>query len=185
MSDDVLLLLIGGLLTLVVAGAVLNAWLSTRAERARWRRDWTTGRIQALQGYFGDALEAVDDQFRVIGQCADAVQGSRPPVPIERVNQADQRWSRVLARRGVSTPPAVQNALTSYDQARAAAALAVNRRDPTEFATALGRLEAERGLVLDAMKAVQDDMNDALAPHLLTRTVVAWRRLRGRPLRDL
>jgi hypothetical protein len=187
MGDDLQPLLVGAILAVVgtVVGATLNAWLSARAERARWRRDWTTGRIDALQNFFGETLEAVDDQYRVIHQCAEAVQNQRPPVPVERVYQADQRWSRVLARRGVSAPTEVQNAMAAYDEARSRAASAINALDPSEITPALASLQADRVIVLDAMKVVQDEMNDSLAMHLLPRTVIAWRRVRGHPLRDL
>lgn len=169
----------------VVIGAALTAWLANRGEHGRWRRDWLIERIRSTQDYFGDALEAVDDQFRVSAQAAGAVRGERPLLPPTRVQETDQRWARVLARRGVSAPIAVQNALAAYDQRRAVTADAINSRDDTDMTQALEGMETERLAVLAAMTASQDEMNEELAVVLLPRHVIAWRSLRGRPLRDL
>jgi hypothetical protein len=83
----------------------------------------------------------------VIGQCASATRGQRPAVPVERVRAADSKWGSVLARRGVSASHRLQDALSAFDQARGAAAVAVTGHDNETTDAALAELETAREAV--------------------------------------
>ena len=110
------------------------------------------------------------------------MRGLRVPVPPERVRLADQRWARVLARRGISAPANVQLALSAFDQARAQAAEAVNAKDDQAITTALGEVDSAYMGAMSAMRAAQDEANEDFARLLLPWPTVVWRLVRGRPL---
>lgn len=153
----------------VVAGAGIAGLLNRANDRARWQRDWTTERIKELRAFAADVCEAAEQQVRVIGQCADAVRGQRPPVSHEHVKAADAAWGRVLARRYVYALEDLQHALTAFDQARSAAVEVVNAGPDADWKGAERAMEAERLAVLAAVNSLTEDANDALASLLPRR----------------
>ena len=81
----------------------------------RWRRDSLLQRIAAIQSYFGDACEAMDDQHRLTHQKVDEVRGEGRPVPDERIERTNGRWnsrhgSRIRRQGAGSTPSSSQAA---------------------------------------------------------------------------
>lgn len=139
-------------------------------------------RIGEIRSYLGEACEAVDAQFKVIGQAADAVRGERRPVPHQRVEEADRQWGGVLARRVVSAGPNVQRALTAFDLARSSATTAINGRNEQEISAALAQIERTRRDVLRAIGGDQHAINEELAPLVLSRWEYWWRSLRRKRL---
>ncbi|MDP9397040.1 MAG: hypothetical protein M3P96_04085 [Actinomycetota bacterium] len=143
--------------------------LNRRNEAERWRRDWTTERIKELRSFAADVCEAMDQQYRVIGQCADAARRRRPPVPQDRVVAIDTAWNRLLGRRYVYATEELQNAMMAFDKARAVAVEAVTPDAADAWERAEPELEAGRVAVLDAVQQLHDDINEALASHRLPR----------------
>lgn len=166
----------------LVLGAWLAAWFAERSEWRRWRRDYFLQQIAARQVFFGDVLEAMHDQHRVSGQCGDAVRGLRPGVPQARVENATQRWNRVLARGGVSVGREVQEAMSAFDRARAEAAEAINGGDEARIVAALDSLDRLFAATTVAMNAEVAEINEELGGYVRSGRDVAWRRLTRQPL---
>jgi hypothetical protein len=163
--------------SLPLVGVALGGYLSGQADARRWRRDWTIERVRESTTYWAEVVESVDAQFRLIGQCVSASRGERPAVPAERVETVDAKWGSVLARRGVSASPSLQDALSGFDQARGAAVEAANSHNAESTNAALTELEEARVAVLYTLRADQDAINAELAPLVLSRKqrVVNWR----------
>jgi hypothetical protein len=139
-------------------------------------------RISDRTTYAAAVCRALDAQALLHGQAADAIAGKRALLPPERREVADAAWRDVLATRYVYASPALQEALSAFDRARAASSLALNARDEPSASLAMQRLTAARVTVLDALQATTNDVNDALGGQFLPLPVRVWLRLRRRPL---
>jgi hypothetical protein len=85
----------------VIVGALLAAELNSRGESHRWRRELLKLHEQRSD-YCANVIAAVDRQYVVLAECAEAAAGKRTPVPVERIRAADEGgvWSSLSGVSG-------------------------------------------------------------------------------------